>query len=83
MHFAYIFQDEEKLVALNPVFESRGLKLQRSQPYAWKLFDETDSVPVQHRQYTSFRYPSCDVFLMKVSHVLGKYLYKGPYKGYL
>ena len=64
-----LLQDEDKLFGLSKEFEAEGLVIQRSQPYALKIFDKTDSEPVKHDGYTH-RFPFCDVFVMQVWHVI-------------
>ena len=59
-------QDESRLVNLSTELEKVGLCLQRSQPYAWKLYSLVDSVPVKNINY-SHRYPFCDIFVMRES----------------
>ena len=51
---------------LIPTFASSGYTIQRSQPYAWKIFHTTDSDVIKNEYYTH-RYPFCDVFVMKLS----------------
>jgi len=56
-------EDEKKLTEFGSAFEQAGLVIQRSQPYAWKIFSATDSVPIDNPFYTH-RFPFCDVFVM-------------------
>ena len=44
-------QDEDELVGLEGVLGGEGLVLQRSQPYAWKIFHREDSLPVDNIHY--------------------------------
>jgi len=57
-------QDENKLVDLSSELEKAGLSLKRSQPYAWKIYNLVDSVPVNNLN-CSHRYPFCDIFVMR------------------
>lgn len=57
-------EDEDELVGLEGVLGGEGLVLQRSQPYAWKIFHREDSLPVDNIHY-SHRYPFCDIFMMQ------------------
>jgi len=57
-------KDEDKLLGLSSALSAEGLQVQRSQPYALKIFDKTDSEPVNHGSYMH-RFPFCDVFVMR------------------
>jgi len=57
-------KDEQVLIDLIPVFAREGYTLQRSQPYAWKIFHASESDEIENVYYTH-RYPFCDVFMMK------------------
>ena len=46
------------------MLEEGGYKLVQSSPYLWKIFHLTESSVVEGRN-VSYRYPFCDVFLMK------------------
>jgi len=64
-------KDERKLTELSSVFDEEGLCVQRTQPYAWKIFSRHDSVPINNSNYTH-RFPFCDVFVM--SKQAGRYM---------
>jgi lipopolysaccharide cholinephosphotransferase len=56
-------EDVSKLLSASHVFQEAGIHIQESQPYAFKIFDLTDSDQVKNLHYTH-RYPFCDVFVM-------------------
>ena len=57
-------KDEAAFEGLTRIFSDLGYRVQRSQPYAWKIFSEKDSDEIPNEFYTH-RYPFCDIFLMK------------------
>ena len=57
-------KDEEVFESLTPIFADLGYRVQRSQPYAWKIFSEKDSDEIPNEFYTH-RYPFCDIFVMR------------------
>ena len=57
-------QDETTFEGLTPIFSELGYRVQRSQPYAWKIFSETESDEIPNEFYTH-RYPFCDIFVMR------------------
>lgn len=64
-------KDETQFEGLTPIFSELGYRVQRSQPYAWKIFSETDSDEIPNEFYTH-RYPFCDIFVMR--KVKGRYV---------
>ena len=57
-------KDEAAFEGLTRIFSDLGYKVQRSQPYAWKIFSEKDSDEIPNEFYTH-RYPFCDIFVMR------------------
>jgi len=57
-------QDEQLFSSLVSEFAAHGCGLERSNSYVWKIFHETNSDVIEDRG-VSYRYPFCDVFVMK------------------
>ena len=60
--------DEEKLLALRPIFEKHGLKLIVNKTFGYRIFHETESMELKDRVFTedAHRYPFCDIFIMTI-----------------